>query len=459
MKISRPGRLTLSTLSLLMATTPVLSQNGPGLVGTLSFDQTLSFDSNPDLVVTPGDGKIVSTTDLNFSLSSETRSERFRFNVGGVFDGAFGSGATSADDLTFKNESASLTYGREGANSSLSLRARYSNFDIEDEVFGFFVDGIFDPDALIIDGGERERTLLTGRLEFGKEGPLGVEVRARNNVVDYTGVTDPELVDSESNSLNAVATIRTNRAWNINLSAGIERTDEEDINDTSWRSNYLGVGIEGEFNNGLSYSADLYRDEADNYQLGSLTNQEEGLGFAVGLTQLVPDGSYGVSVGSRVDSSGRRNTANVNRLFELPNGGLSLSLGLVEQDGSDTDITATVVYSREGRDSRIEAELVQEPSTNDGDALLNTSVNITYERDINAYSSWDANFSYGASSSIGASNGDTRTSASLGYTRNLTEDWDLRAGVSIDRIEQSGSGDITSNSVFVSVGRDFSFGF
>ena len=74
-------------------------------------------------------------------------------------------------------------------------------------------------------------------------------------------------------------------------------------------------------------------------------------------------------------------------------------------------------------------------------------------------SGWGANVSYGSASDLDGGDADRRASASVFYRRDLTEDWDLSAGVRVTQIDDSDTGNRSSSTVFVNVGRDFNFGF
>lgn len=461
MDISRPGRLTLATLSLTaMTLAPALAQDGTGLRGILSFSQGVEYSDNPTLAATSLGSEFSSVTDLGFSLSSETRTQTFSLSLGTSLEGAIGSSTTAADDFDLKDTESAVSYSQEGANSNFSLRANYREFDIEDDIFGFFVDGEFDPDALIVDGGTREAYGVSGRFEIGTDGPLGLDLRARHNVTNYIGTNDLELVDKDKTSVDATARFRLNRALTARAVAGYSRSDEEvPLMNTSRRNSYIGVGLEGETAGGVEYSGDITLDDTETFVLGALASDDSGVGISLDATKAQPNGSIGVNIGSHVDETGRRTTASVRRSFDLPNGSLSLSLGVADQEGADAELTTRVSYLREFSDSQLRAEVIQSPSTNDGDAFLNTSVRINYMQDINAISSWDAGFSYGSADIIDGASGDTRTSATVAYSRDLTEDWNLRAGVEVIRIDDDAGADRSSNTVFVTIGRDFSFGF
>ena len=460
MKISRPGRLTFATLSLTtMALAPVLAQDGSGLRGVLSFSQGVEYSDNPTLAVTSPGSEFLSVTDLGFSLSSETRTQSFSLSLGTSLEGSIGSSTTALDDFGFANSEAAVSYAREGANSTLSFRANYREIDIVDDIFGFFVDGEFDPDALIIDGGVRESFGVSGRYEFGVDGPFGLDLRARHNVTNYVGVTDPDLEDKDRTRVDATARFRINPALTARAVAGYNRSDTEDALSTSRRNNYVGAGVEVETAGGMNYTGDITLDQTETFELGALASDDSGVGISLGAMLDRSNGYIGFDISSRIDDSGRRNTASVSRSFDLSNGALFLSLGVAEQDGSDTELTTRVSYTREYSDSILQADVIQRPSTSDGDAFLNSSIRINFMKEINEISSWDAGFSYGSASVFGEPDGDTRTSATVAYSRDLTEDWTLRAGVEVVQIDDDGGADRSSNTVFVNIGRDFSFGF
>ncbi len=459
MNISRPG-LTIATLSLTtMTLAPALAQDGSGLRGVFSFSQGIEYSDNPTLAATSPGSEFTSVTGLRFGLSSETRAESFSLNIGTSLEGNFDSSSAATDDLEFTDTDAAVSYRREGANSNLSFNAFYREFNIEDDIFGFFVDGEFDPDALIIDGGTRETYGISGRLVTGVEGPFGLDLRARHNVTEYVDTTDPELEDSDRTSVDATARFRLNPALTVRALAGYRRTDTEDVLSTSDRNTYVGAGLEVEAARGFSYTGDITLDKTETYELGALASDDSGVGISFGATQERSNGFLGIDLSSRIDETGRRTSASVSRSFDLPNGEFLLALGVVDQEDEDIELTTRVSYLRENVDSSFRAEVVQRPSTSDGEAFLNTSIRLNYMQEINANSSWDAGFSYGSANVIGEPDGDTRTSATVAYNRDLNKYWNLRAGVEVIRIDDDAGADRSSNTVFVSVGRDFSFGF
>ena len=460
MKKMRPGRLTTAALSLAaFAAAPVLAQDGTGIRGNLSFSTGLEVSDNPSLSTTPDGTTLSSVTDLGFSLSSATRVDSLNFSLGASVTGEEGGSSTSADALDISSSSAALSYTREGINSRLGFSGRYDEANLDDDVFGFFVDGVFDPDALIIEGGTRKRTRLSADFTTGLNAPFGIDLSLAKTSDDYVDTSDPDLVDRDRQDVSATARFEINPALTARVSARFGRTDTDDLLDTSRRTSSIGAGLTTETRTGLEISTDVSLDSSERLNGGVLASDDDGVGFEIGVTQPRVDGEVSLRFSSRIDDSGRRTSASVSRDYAMPAGALSLSIGVVDQEDQDIELTTRLDYTREAAGGTLTANLIQSPTTNDGSAFLNTSVGLGYVAPINSISSWSANFSYGTAQEFGASGGDARTSAAIRYTRDLSEEWDLDAGLRHVRISEDGAGDRTSSTLFVNVGRDFSFGF
>lgn len=460
MKISRPGRLTTAALSLAaMTAAPVLAQDGTGVRGNLSFSTGLEVSDNPSLVTAPDGTTLTSVTNLGFSVSSETRVDRFSFSVGAGIEGEDGGTTTEADALDVRRSNIAIDYTREGINSRLSLSGRYDEANLDDEVFGFFTDGVFDPDALIVEGGTRERTRFSADFSTGIDAPFGVDLSLGLSSNDFVDIVDPDLNDSDAQRLSAIARFSINPSTTARLTGRYDRTDVDDLAETSRRTQSIGAGVTTQINTGLEISADLSLDASETLNGTVVASEDEGVGLIFGVSQPRPDGAISLNLSSRIDDSGRRTSASVSRDFELPTGGLTLSLGVVNQEDQDLELTTRVEYTREAPGGTLTANLVQSPSTSDGDVFLNTSLGLGYVAPINSISSWSADFSYGAASKFGEEDGDARTAAGVQYSRDLNVDWALNAGLRHVRISEDGADTRTSNTLFLNVGRDFSFGF
>ena len=463
MNRARPGRLfLLATVSLAtLAPGTLLAQEGTGVRGTLSVTQGLEFSDNRRLEATSAGDTLTSVTRLGFGVLSETRTERFTFNLNGIFEDSSGDGASEDEGFRTTNRSASLGYRREGANARLEFGASFSNREIQDDFIGFFVDGEFDPRALKLEGGEVDRTSYSARLQTGLEGPFGFDVRLRTSDRTYEDTTDPDLVDQSRLSVDTVSSFRLRPNFSLRALAGVGSVEEEGVFLEENERSYLGFGIETETARGLTLRGDILFDETETLLDGETTDEEDGVGFDVSVEQARPNGSVGLAVSSRIDGAGRRTSASVSRGIELPTGGLSLSLGIVDQEDGDLGLTSSLRYLRETPVGTITADLAQQPSTQIDEAFLNTSISLGINRDLNELSQVGATLRYGSTSvlSDGEEDSDTRTTLGLTYDRELTQDWGLTAGVEYTRIDEADEADRSSSTVFFNIGRDFDFGF
>ena len=452
--LSATAALTMTTL----AAAPLMAQEGPGLRGTLSFSQGLEASDNPSLIRSPEGTTITSRTTLGFGLNSETRTERFSFGLDARFDNVL-SGEDTSDDSAINSRGARLAYSREGANSALQFSARYREADLDDETFGFFVDGEFDPDALVIDGGSRRTTSLRGVFRYGTESPFGLSLAARTSSTEYIDAVDPDLIDTDTTALDATARFRINPALTALVVAGTSSEEEAEPSNVERTKTYVGAGVEGEIRAGLSYSGQITLDDSETSNNMGVISEDDGVGVTLSVTQEQPDGALTFGAASRIDEAGRLTTASVERAFDMPLGNLAVSLGVADRDDADIEITTGLTYLRETPDGQLRAALTQQPSTNDGDATLNTNLSVAYGQDLSPVSGWDASLTYSAASPFGSGSGDSRTSASISYNRELTEDWGLRTGLRHSRAKDDGGDTRTSNTLFLNIERDITFGF
>ena len=419
---------------------PVFGQEGSGREGVLSFDQGFEYDFEDGLET---------RTDLEFTFSTSTRTESFSFGIGTELFGDFTDGGS--DDFEIRNSSASVEYDRRGANSSLSFSARYSEVNLGDDTFEIAPGPI-----LIGEDGTLTTTGVAARLETGIEGPFGLTLDADYRDDDYEDTVDPDLVDEVTTSVDALARFSLSPSLSLRARAGIERVEEDDLDDTERENSYVGLGVGGETAGGLTFSADILFDESEVTPSPPSSTTDDGIGFEIALQQERPNGSLGADISSRIDDTGRRTTAEVNRRFDLRNGELAFAIGVVDQEGvDDLQLIGRLEYAAETPRGEVSASIAQDAVSDDGDTVVSTSLALAYRQEINAVSGWEAELTYDASEELLGPEDDDSTTATLAYTRDLTEEWSMRTGYEITR---DSDGD-TSNSVFFNIGRDITFGF
>lgn len=438
MFILRTGsKRTALTLLLSLLCAPAFSQEGTGIRGTLSFSQGLEVE----------DGDLSARTGLGFGITSATRRETFSFNLGTEILGDFASDADK--DFSFINQSAALRYSRTGANSALSFSTAYREVELDDEV----IEGV--GGTSLISSGSAETISANLGLEFGIEGPFGTTIDLGRREARYFDTTDPDLSDFETTTLDVLANFRIRPSLSVRALAGIERTDEDDATSTSTEDTYVGIGASTSTASGLSVTGDILYDRSETTVAGPTSTTVDGLGLDLTVGQSRRDGLIELALSSRIDETGRRTSAEVRREYDLRNGRLGLSFGVVDQeDVDDLQFIGGVSLERETRRGALAASIRQEASTSDDEAVISTLVDVELTQEINNTSRWSAGLGFVSTDELGGTY-DNRSTASISYTRDLTADWDLNAGIEYSKDR----GESASNTFFVNIERDFTFGF
>lgn len=409
--------------------------------GTLSFSQGFELsDERP---------RLTSRTGLGFGVRSETRAETLDFRIGTQILGETGNGAD--DDFSIENSFGRLAYTRRGAGSELSFSARYSERDLGDRTFA--PDPENAPDVFVSDTGTSEVALVNAALEFGNDAPFGLRLETGYRKQTYVGTSDPDLTDTETISADALARFRLTPTRAIRALAGYSVEDEEGVPfDTE--TTYVGIGFEDATSGGLSYSADVLFDRVE----GATT--DDGVGLELSVTQERPRGTIGLDVRSRIEDDGRTTSASVRQTIALPTGGLAYSLGVVDLEG-DTSLRprASLTYRRELKSAALSATLLREPSIDGATVTNDTQIGLNYSQEINSASGWSAALSYRVADELGTGADDERAAARITYTRSLTEDWQMNAGVEHIREIDAGGPSDSSNTLFFNIQRDITFGF
>ncbi|NNF92190.1 MAG: hypothetical protein HKM96_12430 [Boseongicola sp.] len=451
----RTGLSLTATLALTVSyLPPAFAQGGPGASGTLSITQGIEFSDNFDLDSATSGTTTTLRTGLSFGYQSVTRAESLQFQIGTQILGEYGGGAN--DEFEFENNTVSAGYTRQGANAALTFSGSYSEVDLEDSVISLGPSfGIgFGSGTLIIDDGQAAVTNLSASVQTGINAPFGLTLSASYFEEDFTGTSDPSLIDRDIVSFDALADFRVNPARSFRALAGISTESEAGaISDTD--NSYIGVGVGGATAGGLNYTGDLLFDRSEFNGV-----VDDGFGVNISVTQERPRGPIGFDLASRIDDSGRRTSAIANRTIALPDGSLGFSLGVVDQEGDDSiRPTGSLSYQKDTKDGSLTASLTQAPSIDAGTVYGNTSLALGYTQSINAVSGWAADVTYTSVDELNGIMDDERTTARITYTRSLTPEWQMNTGFQhIREIEDSGPTE-TSNTVFFNIRRDITFGF
>ena len=465
----------LAVAGLVALALPAAAQEG-GRTARLSFDQSLRVTDNPGFVPDPDEGGIIARTSLGFALTTATRVDRLSFDVGSFVE--FG----DATDDGFQSPTAGLSYARQGATQRFGADVRWRQTDVrttfalpfDEPIDAIEDDPVEDPPAdappvgddditfdeqdLVTDDGTLSDIRAGARFDTGVGTPtelsFGVDYRRR----DYSGTTDPDLFDDERVVLSAGADLRINPAVTGIVDTRYELYDTEDATDTERRIYALGAGAGLRLDAALGVETLLFYDRVETTRSTGETT-DEGIGARLRFTLDRPQGAVTGELRTQVTATGRRDALRIGRSFALREGTLSGSVGAIRFDDGEIRPAAELRFARPLRSGALSVSLNQTAAVDDDDRnVIRTALAAGISRDINSVSSLNGRVTLAA---VDVVDGDSSLSAglSVGYTRVLTRDWALTSGYQLNLRDGDSSASRTSNTLFVSLGRDFDLRF
>lgn len=442
--------------ALLMSAFPVMAQEEPPLRFTVTLGGGLSVEDNADLVADPAGTTAIADTRLRFAFESATRSSRLSLSVPLSLEARReGNGATETQILV---PDATVTYTRDGANSTFTASGSYSVRRLDGDVLTF-VDEDLNPVDLILDGGELRRVVARTGLSAGLDGPLGANASLFIDNRDYIDTTDPELYDRIRYGMDAGLRLRFSDVLTGRVTGSLERFDADDIPQTEESTVSLGAGADYEVSPVTTVSASVSFTTVERTEFGISETIEEGWGFTLGATRALPTGAIRGSLSRTVNSAGVRTVLSFGQTLDLPRGALSYSLGYSVPEDGEESIVGDLAYRQDLPTGAITASISQSATANDEDEdTLVTRVALGLSRDINSVSGLNVTFGLGRSESLAPGGSDLTTRADLGvsYRRALTEEWDWSLGYQARYSKEDGGDARNSNRLFTRIDRRFS---
>lgn len=387
-----------------------LAQESGGVVLNFGIDEALRYESNPGLASPSAKSRVTSRTQLNFGAVSETRNQRLAFATQGTVV------AGQARYKGLADPSASLSYQIESAASLLNLSASLRRREVDALDFFTSSDDLGDVVVTTASGsGTQQLVSYGGKVEFGRDATIGGSVSLNRTETDYSGTTDPSLIDSTRDTARLGLRFDLTKATRLTANASTSRLNEVGL--ATSRTNSLGLGLENDRPNGTIDTNLTVTDTA--------AGQRQSLSFGRSLD--LPRGNLTARLGlsTQTNSSSTALVGSLGWQEELPNGKLSLSLSrTVTGDASDSETRLT-------------------------------RIGVGYSRDFTPRVSGSFNMGLQDSRDT-ATDQSTRTadlSANLRYA--LTEDWGLNFGAT-QRIRDKDSSARTDSTILnISIGRNF----
>ncbi|MFN4128273.1 MAG: hypothetical protein ACK4GC_00405 [Paracoccaceae bacterium] len=405
------GAACLAGLLVLPGLVRAQTQEQGGVRLTFGIEQGLAWRDNPDLAIPASDSETTSRTRLRFGLVSETRIQRLAFEAEGILL------AGSKTDNGLVSPSAMLSYRLESAATALELEAFLRDSDVDTLEFISGSDDLGAPIITSVTGsGTRRQTGATALVEFGRDAPFGGSFSLGRTDTDYVDTTDASLIDS--------------RRTTARLALRFDLTEV-----TSATATLSATRLE---------------------EVGSPRENSESL--TLGLTQSLPDGAYTASLTIGRNQDGTRTSLSFGRSLDLSAGQLSASLGLSRPVNGKTQGIAALDWRQDLVSGTFRLGLARNVTGNDRDEETRVSrLTLSYAQELTP--TLGLNLSVGLQDSretlTGLSTRTANLSASL--RQELTEDWGLNLGATHRIKDTDGTGRASSNSVFLTIRRDFEF--
>lgn len=427
-----------------------------GFDGQLTIGQRFQYENDSGTTAVSDEGTS-SRTSLGFNISTETRTQRLSFGLSGDIRARL-SGTSTDDDFELIAPLATLSYGIETRGTALDLRGSYQRTDIGDSTF---LSDPNDPNSDIITGtGDRARLTLNTSIEVGRDAPLGATFSYFRGETRYSGTVDSGLVNTESNNLGLDLRFDINEALQLTLGLDSDRTDAAGPGSSNRDTDRARLGMRYDVRPDLQVTAGLSYSEIETDDNAGTVTSRDGLGYDLGFTRDVLNGTYGLSFSEEETVNGQRRQLFLNRDLAYTRGELSLRAGLTKTDGLSTEplISATATYELDAL-SGLNLSLSQASNVNDdNEESINTRLSLGYNRTLSELSTISADFSLVDRNAQTSAGGDTTsTRINLQYNYELGDGLSLTSGYRYTKTEQTGQADEKNTVLFLGLEKTFAF--
>ena len=359
----------------------------------------------------------IATGDLSMGLLTETRTQRFAFDVGLKLRNADGpAGATPSSG--FVDPFLVVQYAREAASARLSFAAAYRETDLSQNAG--LVDLAGDITAATGSATRRYANAEMG-LEWGLDTPVSYGILAR---VENTTYRDGVATGVGGGTLND--TKRQMIAASLHM----------DLNPAVRLSNTLSYRLFSE--NGIS-------------------SHRKTVDLASSLQLQRPLGDLDFTLGYTDTPEGYRLRAGMNRQYETTAGQLQAGLGVARGVTGDAYVTGSLQFRQSVPTGGIEARISRALASSDQTdrERLNTSLNVRYRVKISELSALILRADWGRSKDTASGLRTTNSAVGITYARDLTRTLTFEVGLRHRRQRDDVTGAARSNELFIGLGRVF----
>lgn len=457
----------IAAVTMLWPTFASPQQGGAGASGGLQIDigvsSKFSADSNFTLSSANPGASYISDTKLTFGISSKTSAYDFSLIAGSTlrFADIPGRSVSGLEDPTLK-----LRFVADSSNSRLTLTGGYRFVDRE-FLNPFQVEREEQALGLLVGNGGTLRDRSVGlKYEVGLNAPLGFTLDLSHSDKDYEGVVSSSVRDSTRDSVTGTVRFKLSPVATGRFVVG--QTNQENLQATTnalitdRTTTDYSVGVAYDINPVLNLDAQVGYTDVETVR-PSGTSSRSGVVGSIALTKSLPNGTVFGSLSSTRNQNGSRVSLTFGRDLQLPTGSLRAVIGTTKADTGNSSVIGSLSYTRQFATDTLTVSINRSASTNaNDDEILDTRFGVGYSHPINNVSRLGLSFDWGQTKDTGATTASTveLTNLQATYSYDLTSDWSLSSGIEwrkrVDTDPLSPT-DADSTSLFVTLGRNFSF--
>lgn len=427
--------------------------NNSAAGANLSLSTTAEYDTNPGLSA-GGSDQFRLSEDIGLTLFTETRTSRLQLTGSAQLDATFSNGTKS---FGFKRPTVGILYTKDLATTSFSASYDYSDQDVISSYDA-------DPSILtniIVDTGTVLRQSANATLQLDKGGTMDTTLSADWNEVDYSGITNPALFDERKFQVASKTLFRFSPSTTGQVDLKFEDYEAQNAFNTDTETTTVALSLKHELARALTIDANVGVQSQRSFAGGGST-VTDGFTSGLKLTQALPRGD--IFAGIQFDGTGPTDKTSLSfgHSLTLPRGSLSASVTATDVQGTGVQWGGSAAYSQKLADGSLDLSLSRSLSTNNQrQDILFTQLSMGYLKQINQTSDLGLSLDLSRSEDGGAGAAPTVSRGTLQATLNraLTPDWDLALGYRHRLFDSSAGAPANSDSIFLTVTRNFQFGF
>ena len=348
-----------------------------------------------------------------------------------------------------------LGFRHEAARVRFNLQASYAEARVTDQSLGFDDD----TGAIIEYNGTGTRAIsrVGGGFEGGIDMPFGYSLQLNHSEIDYKDLSNlASYYGSTTDSAKASLRGDISSMTSLSLNLGYNHYQAENPARTDRTTTDASLGLNQRIDALTSLQASVGRQEIETQRRDQEDKTTSGAIFSLGLQRDDPLGAHRISYDRTITENGERDQVIVGRDRETAFGNFNGTIGLSKGESGGTDWIGGLSYATELSRDKLSAQLSRSVRTSDdGEDVVVTRISGNVTHALSDLNSLD--FGLMASATEYPDRDNTRIDATVAYQHRLTQDVDLRAGVRLGLATKTDEQDAKSQSLFLTLSRQFQF--